>query len=247
MKLWNWIKNLLKKEDKAPVVIVSPEPSLPEVPTQEEVDNFPSKKEIADFKFVDSSHHHPDFDVTKYPANLLINKATQGSAMIDRTFAKRAEICKKSGIFYTGYHFFECKVHWKTQLEHYLKVMSGANCDGNPILDFETWDKNQDMNDLKGNIENAYQWMVEAEKATGKTCILYAGYHVLKALNLPEKFKRFPVWIPRYSSSLGEIPAPYDKKSIMAWQFTESGQFHGFKGGNDVNIYYGKNNHLNLE
>ena len=32
----------------------------------------------------------------------------------------------------------------------------------------------------------------------------------------------------------------------MGWQFTEDGLFPGFKGGNDVNIYYGKNNKLNL-
>lgn len=243
--LINKIKSIFKKGGESSPVVVRPVEPIPEIPTQEEVESFPARKEIEDFKFVDSSHHHPDFDVAKYPSKLLINKATQGTVMVDKTFAKRRDICKKAGIAYTGYHFFECGANWRTQLNHYLEEMKG--CDGNPILDFETWENRQDMNDLKDNIENAYQWMVEAEKATGKTCILYAGYHVLKALNLPEKFKRFPAWIPRYSSSLGEIPAPYDQKSIMAWQFTESGQFHGFKGSNDVNIYYGKNNHLNLE
>lgn len=47
MRLWNWIKNLLKKEDKAPVVVVPPESPIPEIPSEDDIQSFPGQ--ILDF------------------------------------------------------------------------------------------------------------------------------------------------------------------------------------------------------
>ena len=250
MKLWNWLKSLFKK-DNSPKVPIEKNPidAAIEASRPKPIDPIGSgsKKEIADFKFVDSSHHHPDFDIKAYAkaSKLLINKTTQGTSVIDATHAKRQKLCKENGVIYGGYHFYETNRGWKPQLEHYLKAHGEFTI--GPILDFETWEKGgQMMSDLRENIENAWEWMIEAEKRTGKRCILYAGYHVLVALRLPKKFDRFIFWVPRYASSIGKLPPPCNESNLMAWQFTESGKFAGFKGGNDVNIYYGKVNLLGL-
>lgn len=246
MKLWKWIKNLFKKSPVAtqPEVeqpVETPSDPKPVEPPQE------SHGEIADFKFVDSSHHHPDFDAVAYAkvSKLLINKTSQGLGMVDSTHAKRQKLCKENGIIYGGYHFYECKKSWKDQLNHYIKT-HGEFVIG-PIIDFETWSGRQEMSDLKKEIENFYSMLIEAERITGKTAIIYAGYHVLVALKLPEKFSRFIFWVPRYASNIGKLPAPCTIQNLMAWQFTESGKFAGFKGENDVNLYYGKVNLLNLK
>lgn len=248
MKIWKWLKNLFRRHsDDTQTTLPDTLPELPEgevIPLPVEV---PSENngEIADFKFVDSSHHHPDFDVKKYDSKLLINKTSQGLSMIDSTHAKRQKLCKDNGIIYGGYHFYECNRSWKDQLNHYIKT-HGEFVIG-PIIDFETWSGNQEMSDLKKEIENLYSMLIEAEKITGKKAIIYAGYHVLVALQLPSKFSRFIFWVPRYASSIGKLPTPCTVENLMAWQFTESGKFPGFKGGNDVNLYYGKVNLLNLK
>jgi GH25 family lysozyme M1 (1,4-beta-N-acetylmuramidase) len=245
---WEWLKKLLHGDRKNYIERNPIDDALEAQKPAPLPSDHPGKpREIADFKFVDSSHHHPEFDVKAYAkaSKLLINKTSQGTKMIDSTHAKRQRLCKESGVIYGGYHFFETSKNWKDQLDHYMKA-HGEFFIG-PILDFETWDGGgQTMTELKKNIENAWEWMIEAEKRTGKKCILYAGYHVLVALQLPKKFERFIFWVPRYSSSIGKLPPPCNESNLMAWQFTESGEFAGFKGGNDVNIYYGKVNLLEL-
>lgn len=247
MRLWNWLKNLFKK-DNSPKVDIEKNPIDEAIKNPKPIDPIGngSVKEIPDFKFVDSSHHHPEFDVKEYAkaSKLLLNKTSQGLSMVDRTHAKRQKLCKENGVIYGGYHFYECGKPWKAQLEHYIKN-HGEFVIG-PIIDFETWDGNQDMNDLKRDIEALWLMLLEAEKLTGKKAIIYAGYHVLVALKLPEKFYRFIFWVPRYASSIGSLPVPCTSQNLMAWQFTESGKFAGFSGGNDVNIYYGKVNLLGL-
>lgn len=248
--MWAWIKRNIFRikpepaKPKPPVVVkpveVKPDPKPIEIPSG-------NRGEIADFKFVDSSHHHPSFDPKEYAkvCKLFLNKTSQGLGMVDSTHSKRQKLCKENGIVYGGYHFFECGRSWKDQLNHYIKT-HGEFVIG-PIIDFETWDGHQDMNDLKREIENLYLMLLEAEKITGKRAIIYAGYHVLVALKLPEKFSRFIFWVPRYAGSIGALPAPCTKENLFAWQFTDKGTFPGMGGTNDVNIYYGKVNLLNLE
>jgi lysozyme len=245
INLWRKLTGGSKPAPKPPVV-EAPKP-VEETPAPKPVEQPPVKHgEIANFEFVDSSHHHPDFDPVAYAreSRLFLNKTSQGLSMVDRTHSVRQKLCKENGIVYGGYHFFECKRSWKDQLNHYIKA-HGEFLIG-PIIDFETWDGHQDMEDLRKEIENLYQVLLEAERITGKRAIIYAGYHVLVALKLPEKFSRFIFWVPRYAGAIGKLPAPCTEENLMGWQFTESGKFPGLKGGNDVNIYYGKVNLLEL-
>lgn len=207
---------------------------------------IPSEKpgEIADFKFVDLSHHHPDFDVTKYTAPIFINKTSQGIAMVDITHGKRQRLCKEHGIKYGGYHFYECKNNWKIQLEHYFAAHGEFVLP--PILDYEMSGGNT-LSQLRANAPNAYLWMCEAEKRTGMTPILYIGYSLAKELGFGPEWKRFLPWFPRYAGALGAIPSPWVEADMFAWQFTESGTYPGIKDHCDISNYYGKNNRLKLK
>lgn len=242
INLWNKIIGKKVTPEKNPVV-ETPAPvqdvETPSLPQGE-------GREIEDFKFVDSSHHHPKFDVKEYAkaAKLFLNKTSQGLNMVDATHAVRKKLCQENGVVYGGYHFFECKKSWKAQLDHYIKNHGSFQI--GPIIDFENWDGRQDMNDLKSEIENLWLMLLEAEAITGKRAVIYAGYHVLVALKLPAKFARFIFWVPRYAGAIGSLPAPCTKENLMAWQFTESGSFPGMGPKNDVNVYYGKTNLLGL-
>lgn len=241
----NWWKELIapKKEViKDPVVI---QPPTTEIPAPEETEVDPIKKEIPDFFFADISHWEPDFDPKKYPAPILINKCTDGLTFIDKTHFKRQKMCKENNIIYMGYHFYQCGKDPILQAQHYLKNHGPFLL--NPILDFEE-DGDQKLNHLIKESENAYIFMCEVERLTGKTPILYSSIGILKALKLPAKWSRFIIWPARYKNpKLGDIPAPWTmEKNVFAWQFSEDEYMEGI-GECDVNIYYGKVNLLNLK
>lgn len=213
------------------------------------------KKQIKDFHFVDSSHHHPDFDPKKYLESIeflgvspiLSNKCTQGISMVDPSFQTRKELCKKHGIKYSGYHFYECKKDPIKQADHYIK--NHGTFELPPQVDYEIFKtkfSEQTENDLLSKKEDLYVMLCYLEKTTGMTPWIYLNYGAAGRLKFDSRFGRFPVWLARYNPILGSIPAPWTKETLGAWQFTESGKFPGFKDGNDVNLYYGSSNVLNL-
>ena len=235
----NFFRNLWTNIFKAPS---NPKPVSVEVkPPQTTIE----KRSIPDFKFVDSSHHHPDFDPEKYPAPFLSNKCTQGITFVDKTHSGRKKLCAEKGIKYSGYHFYECRRDPIEQAKFYLKNHGEFTCP--PQVDFETSESiKQDDTALFLAKEDLYTCLLHLETITGKTPWLYLNYGAAGRLKFDKKFARFPVWFARYNTVLGVIPAPWTVETVAAWQYTESGEFSGFKGGNDVSIYFGKVNALGL-
>ncbi len=247
MKIFKAIGSFFKKMfTKDEPIKVPSKPSVPEVKPDPKPIEVPQGKpgEIADFKFVDSSHHHAAFEPEKYKAPILSNKCTQGTSFVDSTHSKRKNLCAQHGIKYSGYHFFECNKDPIAQVEHYMKTH--GNFILPPQVDYETTTGQTESDLLKGK-ENLYIMLCELEKRTGMTPWIYVNYGAAGRLKFDAKFGRFPAWFARYNSFLGPIPAPWTEATTGAWQFTESDPFPGFPGKNDVNIYYGKANVLNLE
>lgn len=251
--MWAWFKkNILrikeKKSDPVAPVVVPPLEPIPEIPTPEEVESFPIL--LPDFYFVDSSHHHPDFDPVRYAAAFppgrafLSNKCTQGTTFIDKTHAKRKQLCAENGIEYGGYHFYECKRNPIEQAQFYVK--NHGEFTSLPQVDYETTTgQTEDM--LIAHKENLWLFLQEVERLTGKKCIIYVNYGAAGRMKFSEKFGKYFVWFARYNSFLGPIPLPWTEKTTAFWQFTETDKFAGFVGGNDVNVYYGKVNALGLK
>ena len=224
--------------------VEAPKPIEVEVPKPIDI---PSENvgEIADFKFVDTSHHHPYFNPKEYTARILSNKCTQGTTFKDKTHVTRKQQCKDHGIGYSGYHFYECRRDPIEQAQFYVKTHGVFTLP--PQVDFETAEKVQTEADLFADKEDLYKCLVEIERLTGMTPWLYVNYGAAGRLKFAPKFGRFIAWFARYNSFLGPIPAPWTAETTGAWQYTETGTFPGFKGGNDVNIYYGKDNAMNLK
>lgn len=248
----NFFKNLWKKifktkEPSAPVPTPKPTPKpIPVEPAPAPIPTPTKPGVIADFKFVDSSHHHPEFDPKKYTAPFLSNKCTQGTTFVDRTHAPRKKLCAENNIKYSGYHFYECRRDPIEQANFYIKTHGEFTCP--PQVDFETEERylKQDETSLFLAKEDLYTCLLHLEAVTGKTPWLYVNYGAAGRLKFDKKFGRFLVWFARYNTTLGPIPAPWTAETTAAWQYTESEKFPGFQGGNDVNIYYGKVNALGL-
>ena len=224
-----------------------PDVVVPEIPKPVEQPQE-SHGEIADFKFVDSSHHHPDFDVTKYTAPFFSNKCTQGLNFVDRTHAARKKACEANNIAYSGYHFYECNQDPIKQAQAYVKTHGPFT--HAPQVDFETYKtktSEQTEADLFADKEDLLKHLEEIERLTGFVPWLYVNYGAAKRLKFDKRFGKYPAWFARYNSFLGEIPFPWTVETTGAWQYTEEGKFPGLKGGCDVNLYYGKANVLNLK
>lgn len=235
------------KSKPAPVVVKVPsQPPLPEIPTQSEVDNFPNKSTIEDFKFSDISHYEDNFDVKRYTAmkyRLLLHKTTQGKSFVDDKHAARKLLCENNGLIYGGYHFYQCYQDPIRQAQFYVETH--GNFAMNPILDYEKESGKQDEKDLTAEMENAYLFMCEIERLTGKTPIFYSYVSLLNTLKMDPKWARFPLWIARYNSVLGPVPSPWSENKVFAWQYSDAAPYDGI-GNCDGNIYYGKNNILKL-
>lgn len=229
MFLIRWFLSLFKKPQK-PVKPVEVRPVQIEV--------------VGDFKFVDSSHHHDYFDVSSYPSLFFVNKCTEGLYFIDDKHSVRQWACRMKGIVYSGYHFYKWSESPLEQANHYCGTHGYFS--GPPIADYETT-KGQDESDLIRGKENFLIFLNEVEKITGKTPWVYLNYSAAFRIKFDERFGRFPAWFARYNSFLGPIPAPWTEETTAAWQFTESGEFGGLKGGNDVNVYYARSKALNIK
>ena len=235
MFIWRWLRNLFRKRDQYPIPVrISVEVEI----KGPEVVNAPIE---LDFKFIDSSHHHPYFSPKDYPSALFINKCTQGVGFVDKTHAERKIQCAQHGITYGGYHFYECKKNPMAQASHYIKTHGEFIMA--PIADYETM-TGQNEEDLVNGKENFLLFLNELERVAGKKPWVYLNYSAAKRMRFDERFGKFPAWFARYNPFLGEIPHPWTLDTTAAWQFTESGEFGGLKGGNDVNIYYARSKAL---
>lgn len=239
-----WAKLFGPKEKETPQV---PTTKPIETPVQVPVPPITRTREIPDFEFVDSSHYHDYVNPKEYKAPFLSHKCTQGTGMIDDKWAKTKAICAENKIKLSGYHFYECRQDPIKQVDAYMKAHGSFEFP--PQVDYETYKTKyaeQTEDDLMRDKEDLYILLCELEKRTGMTPWLYVNYGAAGRLKFDSRFGRFPAWFARYNSTLGPIPAPWTKDTTAAWQFTESGKFPGFPGGNDVNIYYGKANVLGL-
>ena len=212
MRFLRWLLSLFTKDN-------SSKPSLPAGEDTVIVNPKPTKE--WDRFFADISHHEPDFNAKTYNSIFLINKCSDGITFVDKTHAKRKKECAENGIKYGGYHFFQCRRDPIAQAEHYVKTH--GSFDLLPIIDFEK-DKDQNEADLAKEKENLFKCCMRVKELTGKTPVIYSYKSLLDGLKLDPKFAQFPLWLARYSNTMGSVPAPWDSKTILAWQYSDGGE-----------------------
>src|SRR5690242_9143042 len=86
---------------------------------------------VMTLKFPDLSHYKTGVDVSKYPA--LITKATEGTGMVDSSFAGYRKAAAAAGIPFLPYHFLH-HGDITAQVEHVLDVVGARTL----MLDVES-------------------------------------------------------------------------------------------------------------
>lgn len=196
---------------------------------------------------IDTSHYDNVTDwnaVQDFGILGVINKASEGPGMTDRTFAIRRGPVTQRGMHYGAYHFLR-PGDVLTQVGHFLEVTQPHN-DLLLALDHE---------DPRVPISAARQFCEAVFSEVGRYPILYSGFLVKQ--QLPTIVNPFwsgvKLWLSHYDASPSWPPS---WQAPWLWQYTGDGKGpapHNVPGvtiggaGIDINSYSGSKEQLALE
>lgn len=194
-----------------------------------------------DFKpvIVDLSHFDDvkDWDAVKAFGILgVINKATEGPGMIDKTFAIRRKPASDHGILYGGYHFLR-PGDPVAQADHFLDVIASVAGPNELLLALDHEDRHVPL-------ANAGAWLKRVFDKTGRRPILYSGFLIKEQLGARHDpfLAQHRLWLSHFSAH----PVwPVNWTAPWIIQFTGDGQGPGphqvpgilIDGGIDLNHY----------
>lgn len=230
-----------------PVAPLDPEP-VPVLVTKMHRKGFSTDKKILGIDISDYQDKPIDWDaVKKQGVDFVIIKATEGDWWKSKLMAMHAANVASVGIAMGFYHFFrmvnphtgkiqdpveQAQIFWERIKEYYAK-------DGTmlpPALDFESHDGEPSENDLIC----AKQFLVELERLSGITPIIYTGPYFFQSMGktgLTLGFEKYMLWNAHYTDQDPLIPAPWPKFTF--WQFTSDFDLANYPKGVDANWFDG--------
>jgi GH25 family lysozyme M1 (1,4-beta-N-acetylmuramidase) len=198
---------------------------------------------------VDLSHHDDvqDWNAVKAFGILgVINKATEGLGVVDKTYAVRRKPASDRGILYGAYHFLR-PGDPIAQADQFLKVaLKVANPDEILLaLDHE---------DRRVKLDKAKQFLQRVLDKTGRRAVLYSGFLIKEQLGRRHDafLAEHRLWLSHFSTK-PKCPPNWEAPWII--QFTGDGvgpqphQVPGIRipGGIDLNHYGGTPEQLKAE
>lgn len=177
----------------------------------------------------DISHYHPvdDWGLVRENVDMLISKATQGTAYIDPTLDDFIDGCEKKHIPYWLYSFLN-KGNELKQARFLVDVCKNRVGDyfAGYVLDAE-------MDNSADNLRMALDWL----KEQGKPTMLYVGWSDLdKYVELIEDMGDTKWWEARYGRDTGTFDPDYPcHEGVNLHQYTSNGECPGIPGKIDLN------------
>lgn len=170
-------------------------------------------------------------------------KASQGTHMVDSTYAAERKRAEAAGLLWGAYHFGDSSDPVQ-QVKHFLSAAL-PSVDTAVALDYENLSTGQ------MSIDQAKAFVIELEAELGipNGCIIYSGNLIKETL--PAKDVEFwgarRLWLAQYSSS-PVLPSAWDK--YWLWQYTDGREglpphtVQGVRGVLDMNHYDGTRDQL---
>jgi lysozyme len=188
---------------------------------------------------VDLSHFDDvqDWDaVKKFGILGVINKATEGSGMIDKTYAIRRKPARDHDILYGAYHFLR-PGDPVAQADHFLDVALSVDQPDELLLAL-------DHEDRKVPLADAKKWLQRVLDKAERRAVLYSGFLIKEQLGSGHDpfLAQHRLWLSHFSS---HPVCPPNWKAPWIIQFTGDGegppphQVPGISipGGIDLNHY----------
>lgn len=162
-------------------------------------------------------------------------KATEGSGMVDRCFAKNWENAQAAGVPAGAYHFFSYDSPGETQAENFMAQVPVTPGELPPVVDIEFYgDKAQNPPDRETVREILDPLLERLESHYGQKPVLYVTYRTYK-LYIQGEYEDYPLWVTR------PLLAPLDKDWTF-WQYSHSARLSGYQGKEeriDLNVFRG--------
>jgi lysozyme len=148
----------------------------------------------------------------------VINKATEGPGMVDKTFLTRGPEVLQAGLLYGAYHFLR-RGDPEEQANHFLEVAHK----GGPTV-FAKLELALDHEDPRVPLENAQQFMEAVHTAVGRYPLLYSGFLVKEQITRAdyEFWSKVPLWLAQYSAHPSWPEQVWKEPRFI--QFTGDGQ-----------------------
>jgi len=228
-----------KKEETKPEPIPEPEIVITEPETEKPIYNpRPNRDPNKPVVIVDVYHHDNVIDWKKIAefADAIILKVSEAESHEDTDWRKWRIEAHKVGLLVGFYHFYRSNKSPEKQAAFFCNLIQnmqpGEFC---ATCDFETEDDPGDGFDIL-EVERFNQIV---ESKLGTIPWIYGG-RLLKENVVPERFKRYPLWLSHYTSKPRPVvPKPWEKE--LLWQFTESAKVPGIenRAGTDLNRFNG--------
>lgn len=189
--------------------------------------------------FLDISHHNTVLsfqDIYKAGIRGIIHKASQGTTVVDTTYAKRRKDALWAGHLWGAYHWIT-SANIKQQVSAFLKA---ADPNENTLLACDA-----ERNDIPGwnaNLDQIKEFLQLLFDKTGQRPKLYGGEYLKSILDgRPDPFlSQHDLWLSQYGPK-AVCPPGWSKP--WGWQFSEHGKIDGMgvDGNVDFNSYDGSN------
>lgn len=219
---------------------------------------------------LDLSHHNspavPNFAALKARGILaVILKATQGTKMVDETFAPRVAACAEADMLVGAYHFMDASdAH--AQAAHFQAVVAGATS-AKMLMAADYEPNNGRGQGGTASLRQLVDFMTAIDQDVGVSCVVYSSNLIRETLvphpgghqdavmtDYASFFRSHRLWLAEYGPH-ERIPWPWnvdirDKENNVSdkapgawlWQFAETqvGLFGGILAGKvDCNLYTG--------
>jgi GH25 family lysozyme M1 (1,4-beta-N-acetylmuramidase) len=189
----------------------------------------------------DLSHWNGAIDFAKVKAagiQGVINKATEGTSVVDKTYASRRKAAAKAGLLWGAYHFANSSPV-TAQVEHFLKV---AAPDSNTLLALD-WEPNRGST---MSLDQAKEFLRLVYEKTGQRPVLYSGNLIKEVLGerADPFLSKHRLWLAQYGPK-AKLPPGFS--DYWLWQYTGDGignEPHSLDGVTskvcDLNVFGGK-------
>ena len=165
-----------------------------------------------------------------FPIAFAFIRATAGKDKMDFHFARNWKESKRNKILRGAYHFYRPNENSFAQAALFIKTVTLQKGDLPPILDIESFPKNQPMDSLKAGLR---RWLTKVDQHYGIKPIIYTNERYYEDF-LKDDFSDFQFWIANYN-----FFAETMQDDWLFWQFTEKASIAGIEGNVDVNLYNG--------
>ncbi len=202
---------------------------------------------------IDVSHHQGAIDwaaVKGAGISFTVMKATEGTTFQDPNFGANYDGSAAAGLIRGAYHFAQpASSGGATQADYFADHGGGWSADGRTLPGMLDIEYNPSGATCYGLSQSAMvgwitDFLNEYHNRTSRWAIIYSttDWWTTCTGNYAGFAANSPLWIARYSSSPGTLPAGWGTYTF--WQYTSTGSVPGVSGNVDRNIFNGSPDRL---